>query len=369
MKKVVLPICAIIFTFAATSFGQARFAGKVLDVLDGRTLVIDSNAGKIKAELQYIETPAAEQALHSVAREHLAKMAVGKIVEFQPVRILDGVTIGRVTMGGVDLSLQMIRDGAAWHEPVERSGQRPDEAQEYASNQESAKIEKRGVWSVAGLKTPWQIRAEKEEALRRAEAAKRAARPNVAGINQYQTMNRPGMAQAGNFSSPGKELDGWTNLFAGRGTEPYGLQTYTDPAGRFDAIYSSAVIIDLASGVKKQKVECRVVYYKLRLLDGRLEGWYAIFFRSIATDMYFSKRRSTLSVLADRKSVTIGRPYTGVTGDTYYGNHELFFYRTNKAAIKAVANARNAEIRIDTLSGPLPTEAHDLFKQLVSTIN
>lgn len=352
-----------------TSFGQARFAGKVVEVLDGRTLVIDSNAGKIKVELQYVETPAAEQSLHSVAREHLSKIAVGKVVEFQPVRISDGFTIGRVTIGGVDLSLQMIRDGAAWHEPAERSGQKPAEAIEYASNQALAQAEKRGVWSVADLKTPWQVRAEKEEVLRRADAAKRSARPNVAGINQYQTINRPGVAVAENFNSPGKELDGWTNLFAGKGTEPYGLQTYTDPAGKFDAIYSSAVLIDLASSAKKQKVECRVVYYTFRLPDGRQEAFYAILFRSIAEDLYFSTRKSSLSFLVGRKNLPIGRPLGGVTGAASYGSHEIFAYRTNKASLRAIANAKNAEVRIDALSGSLPAEAHDLFKQLVSTID
>lgn len=175
---------------SSLSHGQARFAGKVVEVIDGRTLVIETSAGKITAQLQYIETPEREQQLHSVVRDHLASLAIGKVVEFRPLRLDGKVTIGRVEIGGVDLGLQLVRNGAAWHEPVESSGQSANEANDYAENQLSAKVEKRGVWSIQNLKTPWQVRAEKQAELDRIERKKQDSRLVPFAVNQFQTANR-----------------------------------------------------------------------------------------------------------------------------------------------------------------------------------
>jgi endonuclease YncB( thermonuclease family) len=184
MKRLLLLVFAVVLSLSATVFGQARFAGKVVDVVDGRTVILDTNTGKVTAQLQYVATPEPEQQLHGVAREHLSRLAVGKLVEFQPVRILDRLTVGRMTMGGVDLSLQMIRDGAAWHEPLVTSGQEQSEFNAYAAIEAAAKHEKRGIWSVPGLKPAWQYRAEKLESQKRQELAERPGRQARTAANK-----------------------------------------------------------------------------------------------------------------------------------------------------------------------------------------
>ena len=151
-------------------------SGKVVEVMDGKTLVLETSAGRINAQLQYVEVPAEGQPLFGLTKDHLSKLTVGKTVELKPIRMFEGKTIGPLTLDGVDLSLQMIRDGAAWHEPKEASGQPQDEAADYAANQALARNEKRGVWSGAILKTPWEIRAEQEQTQHALETAGSANR-------------------------------------------------------------------------------------------------------------------------------------------------------------------------------------------------
>lgn len=99
-----------VYVLSSHAIGQARFAGKVVDVLDGRTLIVETSAGRITTQLQYIETPEPEQPLHKTVRDHLANLALGKVVEFRPLRLQNKITVGRVEIGGIDLGLQLIRN-------------------------------------------------------------------------------------------------------------------------------------------------------------------------------------------------------------------------------------------------------------------
>jgi len=364
--NIVFLLC--IFTLIAS--GQARFAGKVIEVVDGKTVIVDTNAGKLTAELQYVEIPEPEQPMHAAVKEHLAQIALGKIVEFSAVRIGYGLTVGKLTTaGGVDLSMQMIRDGAAWHQPVAKSGQPQNDALEYDKNQALARSEKRGVWSVADLKTPWQLRAEKEEAFRRKEEVAIRSRPAVVGVTKFQSATRPvsGTVARPAVKNERKELDAWADVFGGVGRETVGLQTYSDPQQRYSTIYTPVAFVNLASGSKTQKVECRVLYLKVNLPNGQSDAIYLFGFQSISEGASFSKRKSTLVVTADKQNFAMGSP-RGFTGEAVYGVHEIFYYKVSKATLKKIGNAKNIEMKIDGFSGPLSADARDYIKQLVATM-
>lgn len=359
---------ATLLIFGSAAFGQARLVGKVVEVIDGRTMVIDTNAGRITAQIQYIESPEPGQPLHATVRDHLASLALNKVIDFRPLRLDEKVTVGQVELAGVDLGLQLVRNGAAWHEPPETSGQPPQEANNYSENQLSAKVEKRGVWSIPGLKPPWQIRAEKKAELERIEKAKRAARPAVVGVNQFQTVNRPGPAVDASWSGSRRtELNAWGDVFAGVGKETPGLQTYTDPQGRFDAIYTSAAFVELNGGKVNRRMECRLIFAYINQPNGRRETVYAIGFRALADDYYFSERKSRLSFTADKRNLAIGSPAYGRRGDSSIGTEELFFYELTKAQMRILGNAKRLEIRIDGMLGVMSDNARELFKELAVT--
>src|SRR5215213_653969 len=159
-------ILLIIFTliFSVSAFAQRRFSGTVIDVLDGKTVVLELQAGKkLTFELQYIEIPEPEQQLHQMVREHLQQMVYGKQVEFLPRGFTETRTIGQLLVGGVDVSQQMLRDGAAWHVLPEVSGQDETQRDTYQTNEAQAKAEKRGIWAIENLQPAWEFRAQKEE--------------------------------------------------------------------------------------------------------------------------------------------------------------------------------------------------------------
>lgn len=357
---------ALLSLFCVIAAAQPRFAGRVTEAIDGRTVLIESHTGKVVAQLQAIETPEAGEPFREDARIHLSMLVKGKMVEFRPIRLLDGRIIGTLYCSGVDVSLQMIRDGAAWHEPIKTSGQTGTEAFEYQKNEMLARDEKRGIWSVPHLKTPWEIRAEREAAVRREEERLRASRPAVVGVSQFQTSNRPvqGAPAPSTFRANDSEFDAWTEVFSGAGKESVGLGTYTDPQQRFGVIYTSADFIMLSLGDKKQKLECRAIYAYFNTPDGRRETLYLLGFQGVSAENNFSRRKSSLSVTIDKRRFQLGSP-RGFTAETAVGVKEVFYYKLTKTLLNKIANGRNVEFRIDSFEGNPDVSIRELIKQLV----
>jgi endonuclease YncB( thermonuclease family) len=157
---------------AGSAFCQQTLKGKVVDVIDGKTVVIEISTGKLIGVLEYLEIPEPEQPLNRAVREHLKELVLGKNVDFLAMGISPGKTFGQLFLNGVDVGQQLVRDGAAWHIPSQRSGQGTDEGDQYEKMQALAKTEKRGIWLINGMKPAWEFRAEKAENERRAEEAK-----------------------------------------------------------------------------------------------------------------------------------------------------------------------------------------------------
>ena len=168
MKKL-HPVLFILFILllADSNFSQRRLGGRVTEIIDGKTVTVETVGGKLTAVLLYIEIPAPDQPLFETVREHLGKLVLGKHVNFQVHGIMSAKTLGQLYLNGVDIGEQLVCDGAAWHLPADQSGQDIHGSTLYEGHQMQAKREKRGVWSIENLKPAWQFRAEKEEDQRR----------------------------------------------------------------------------------------------------------------------------------------------------------------------------------------------------------
>ncbi|MEO8041158.1 MAG: thermonuclease family protein [Acidobacteriota bacterium] len=368
MRK--LSFLIFIVGICAISIGaQASLTGTVAEVLDGRTIVLETSAGRVAAQLQYVEVPEQGQPLFSSTKAHLANLARGKVVELKTQRIVSGKAIGWVTIDGVDLSLQMIRDGAAWHEPKDTSGQSQDEAAEYEANEALAKREKRGVWSGAAIKTPWQVRAEKTRTQTALEIAHRISHPTPVGVGEFHSdTRRPSgqyaPAKGASVVSQRTQMDAWVNVFAQSSKEPYGLLTYSDPNGRFTGVYTSASLIDFTSPSGKEKLECRTMLVAPTRNMGPRGKSYLIGFRAISSAYRFSKGKSKLTVLADKQPMSLGVPF-GYQSRGLIGAEEVMYYRVTWTQLRKIGNAKRVEFRIDTLTGPLSDDSRELIKQLV----
>jgi endonuclease YncB( thermonuclease family) len=366
MKKLLITI--LIAGFCTLTIGaQSALNGTVVEVIDGKTIVMLTSAGRITAQLQYVEVPESDEPLFAVTRDHLATLVNGKVVDLKPRRIVGGKTVGRVTLDGVDLSLQLVRDGAAWHEPKEISGQHPQDAADYEANQTLAKNEKRGVWSGAILKTPWQVRSEKEQSQRALESARRLSRPTPVGVGEFHSdTRRPSGNHAPIVMSQRAQMNNWVSVFSGAKQEGYGLHTYADPKGRFNTVYTSASFFDFGSTAGTERLECRLGFVSMNRYGGGRNTFHLIGFRAISESYRFSNARSRLTFFVDGRSIALGAPY-GWRRNGAIGAEEIMIYQIRWATIKKIVDAKNVELRIGkTARAPLSNEARELFKQLVT---
>lgn len=156
---------AFIFISTQTIFSQRSFVGRVVEVVDGKTIVAEvQSRGKITVILQFIEIPEPDQPLYQNVKEHLEKLVIDREVLISPNGFNKLNTVGKVEVGDVDVGMQLVRDGAAWHADLDKSGQDARDRAFYEDNQNRAKNEKRGIWSVEGLRPAWEVRAEKRKA-------------------------------------------------------------------------------------------------------------------------------------------------------------------------------------------------------------
>lgn len=149
-------VVAAMFASASIASAQRTFPGEVVGIVDGRTVAIKISSGQINVQLQYIEVPDNVPQIRTMVTEHLRDLAVGKTIEYRPRNIMSDRTVGQLWLNGVDLSQQMLRDGAAWHIPSQLSGQERGEFDMYAALEAAAKSEKLGIWSAVDLKPTWE---------------------------------------------------------------------------------------------------------------------------------------------------------------------------------------------------------------------
>src|SRR5688572_23468736 len=116
-----IPVLIITLIFASFGYSQSTLTGRVVEVLDGKTVVIEISSGRLTAVLQYVEVPEPEQQLHGTVREHLEKLVLNKDVVFRSTGLGQGRTFGQLYVNSADVAVQMLRDGAAWHISPEKS--------------------------------------------------------------------------------------------------------------------------------------------------------------------------------------------------------------------------------------------------------
>ena len=135
--------------------------GNVVGITDGDTLTLLTPEKKqVKIRLAEIDTPERGQPYGSKARQALADLTFQKDVA---VLYVDtdryGRTIGRIYVGQVDVSAELVHSGAAW---VYR---------QYSTDpslldlEKEAKAAKRGLWGLpeAEKVPPWQWRSSKRK--------------------------------------------------------------------------------------------------------------------------------------------------------------------------------------------------------------
>jgi endonuclease YncB( thermonuclease family) len=361
MKNIKLIFVFVLTLFAASNaaFAQSRVGGRVVEIRDGKTVVIEmQNRGRIVAELQYIEVPEAGQPFHQISRDHLQTLVLDQKVEYRARGLRKTTTIGQLFLKGVDVSQQMIRDGAAWYAVMEKSGQDAAESEIYQSNETQAKNEKRGIWSIENLKPSWEIRAEAEANRQRQE---KLAQEEFQKKYEETPKRRTVVARPPADNNFGMWAD-VSSYTAEKSAGVGGLEMKYDSVAKTGYVASTRAVQTLAAKKLNQTVDFRMAYVYRDAAQGR-DSIYLIGILSEAEDWKFLKANN-LTVIADDQKIVLGKA-TRLYRQTPGSAQELLLYKINRSAIAKISRAKKLEVNLGIYSGKLSDKLQNMLKNLL----
>ena len=135
--------------------GRQTFAGKVVGVADGDTLVVLAGTAQVRVRLHGIDCPERGQAFGAAAKRLASSLAFGKTVTVKGRgkdrygRLLAEVVLpdGRV------LNRELVAAGMAWHYA------RYSDDEVLAKAERQARKARLGIWSESDPVAPWSFRA------------------------------------------------------------------------------------------------------------------------------------------------------------------------------------------------------------------
>jgi endonuclease YncB( thermonuclease family) len=136
--------------------------GTVVGISDGDTItVLDKLSKEHKVRLVGIDAPEKSQAFGNEAKETLSNYIYKKevSVEFKKYDKYKRI-VGKVTLDGQDICLQMILDGMAWHYTEYEKEQPKTDRDLYREAEASTRNVNIGIWSKKQPVSPWIFRHE-----------------------------------------------------------------------------------------------------------------------------------------------------------------------------------------------------------------
>jgi len=348
-----MPLCrllSVIFCLAAITdiaAAQARIAGRIVEVIDARTFVLETGATRMAASVRSIRTPAPGHPLYNAVREHFSRLVLGKNCEFQPIAIAYGSgnsnmpAEGRLFIGGINIAGQMIRDGAAVYDP---RGLSANETAEFEQLQELARAERRGVW------------AYPDAAEKLIDAAAFAAEEAGSPLDAYLQLLRqaaggalPDAASSGRNAAD--SASSVISLWQAKGSATGEFSAYYDRGIRRGFTATGAVPLELfqARGI-------RAAYFRTMFLysgsPAEFEDTaYALAFLISGDDYRFSDT-TNLEIIADGQKLPIGVPLR-LARRTSDGTEEVLFYALSRQTLSRLASARRLGLKISRYNGSI----------------
>jgi endonuclease YncB( thermonuclease family) len=122
--------------------------GRVVGVSDGDSVtVLDAKKTPYKIRLAGIDAPERAQAYGQKAKESLSDLVFGKSVDVEwSKQDRYGRIVGMITLAGVDINLEQIKRGMAWHYKTYQNEQSPEDRVAYAQSEREARDKRTGLW-------------------------------------------------------------------------------------------------------------------------------------------------------------------------------------------------------------------------------
>lgn len=150
---------SLVAHFAIADVNIPNSLYQVVGITDGDTLTaIDNEQKQYKVRLSDIDAPEKHQDFGEKSKQTLSNLVFNKNVKID-IKQIDkyGRFIGRIYVGNIDVSLEMVRLGMAHHYKKYSADQQIANAEEYA------KANKLGLWSNPNPINPEQFRHSKKE--------------------------------------------------------------------------------------------------------------------------------------------------------------------------------------------------------------
>lgn len=363
----------VTFALVGSAFSQSKLSGKVIDVLDGKTAVVQmGTSGNLTIVLQYVEIPEAEQPLNAVVKQHLTSLLLGKNVLLLPRGVVESKTVAQVFVGGVDVSQQMIRDGAAWFALPQKTEKSRPEVAVYQSNEAQAKAEKRGVWSIENLQPAWQFRAEKEQREKAAELArleeiKKQREAEYAKVVKKKLPPPPAFFSNFEMWKAGRTAGMWDEIQMYVGNQDFnekGLFKVTIPNTQILLIATKDAPVSFSNGGSNPKVICGFIYGSGKVNAQEVEKEvFLMGCRSQAEKQSF-KSTNQLTFTTDGKKMNFGKAiHLGRQSDKRFDEMIMFFL--DRSTVTKIAAAENVQMKVGDFSGSMSASFHTLVKNLV----
>ena len=123
--------------------------------------VLDAQKVQHKIRLQGIDAPEKAQSFGQKSKQSLHEMAHGKqvTVEYQK-KDKYGRTVGTVFVNNIDVCLEQIKRGMAWHYKQYANEQSKEDREIYAKAEAVAQTQSVGLWKDKTPVPPWEFRRQ-----------------------------------------------------------------------------------------------------------------------------------------------------------------------------------------------------------------
>jgi endonuclease YncB( thermonuclease family) len=135
-------------------------SGRVVAISDGDTItVLDRSNTPHKIRLMGIDAPEKSQSYGNISKSNLSDLIYLKSVEVVwEKKDRYNRIIGKVNLNNIDICLQQIRSGLAWHYKKYAYEQNSADRTLYSEAENSAKLSKLGLWKDMNPVPPWDFR-------------------------------------------------------------------------------------------------------------------------------------------------------------------------------------------------------------------
>lgn len=153
----------LVILASATSSRAESYVGRVVRVGDGDTItVLDNTNTQHKVRLAGIDSPEKAQAFGNAAKQNLSRWVFSQTVTIDTNKA-DRYQreVGKVMLNGVDINLEQVKAGLAWHYKKYEREQSAMDRHVYAGAEDTARAKRVGLWAEPTPVPPWEFRHNK----------------------------------------------------------------------------------------------------------------------------------------------------------------------------------------------------------------